>query len=303
MVVTAADQAALVQEQLPDAAVLVEPCPRNTAACLGYAATYLLKTIGDIPMLCLPADHLIQGLERITRIYTEGLELARTRPVLVTIGIKPTAPETGYGYIHRGNRLDDSPAEVYAVQQFVEKPDRLTAERYMQSGAYYWNSGMFIWRPSTILAAIRTFLPQLANTLDLIGTALGTNEEEEKLSSLYSEIKPVSIDVGIMERAENVLMLPGDLFTWSDVGSWSSWAESAAAHADSSGNVVRGDAVTIQSKNCAVVGAEKFIALVGLENIVVVDTKDALLVCHKDKAQEVKAVVDALAEKKRGELL
>ncbi len=306
MVVTAGEQRELVQEQLPGVSVLVEPMAKNTAACIGFAAIKILSSIGDVPMICLPADHLIHGVPEILEVYRRALDCARASDSLVTIGIKPTHPETGYGYIQRGAPSGDG---IFGVERFVEKPNARTAEEYMVDGGYFWNSGMFIWRPSIILAAMKRFVPELHAALLEIQGCFGTKDEAEGVKRIYSQIKPVSIDVGVMEKAENVLMLAGDSFRWSDVGSWAAWVESleAGVHRDAA-NVVEADALMIDSERCAVVGCEqhemrRFIAGVGLKDIVIVETEDAVLVCHRDRAQEVKRVVDAIRESNRQNLL
>ena len=310
MVVTAGDQLELVQEQLPGVSVLVEPMAKNTAACIGFAAIKILSSIGDVPMICLPADHLIHGVPQILEVYRRALACAGESASLVTIGIKPTHPETGYGYIHRGAAVPtEIGSDVYRVQRFVEKPDARTAEEYLVDGGYFWNSGMFIWRPTVILAALERFVPELHQALIEIMGHFDAIDEAAAVRQIYSQIKPVSIDVGVMERAENVLMLAGDSFRWSDVGSWAAWVESleAGVHRDTA-NVVEADALLIDSERCAVVGCEqlemrRFIAGVGLRDIVIVETEDAVLVCHRDRAQEVKRVVDAIRESNRPGLL
>ncbi len=305
LVVTAGHQSPLVCEQLPEAAVLCEPSARNTAACIGYAAAKVLAEVGDVPMMCLPADHIVHGQDEITAVYRDACELAAADDVLVTIGIRPTAPETGYGYIKRSDSVTPlkSGSAAYKVECFVEKPDRATAEQYLVSGEYFWNSGMFVWRPSVILAALEEFLPEQHAILERIAACFGTDDEYSKIAELYSTIEKVSIDVGVMEQAQNVLMLPGETFSWSDVGSWSAWSESKMEAADASGNIVEGDAILIGSKNTTVVSEERLIAAVGVEDLIVVDTPDAVLVCHRERSQEVKDVVEALRKNGRNDLL
>lgn len=313
MVVTAGEQRELVQEQLPGVSVLVEPMAKNTAACIGFAAIKILSSVGDVPMICLPADHLIHGVPEILEVYRRALTCARASDSLVTIGIKPTHPETGYGYIQRGT-VAKGQDDAFLVERFVEKPNLRTAEEYMVDGGYFWNSGMFIWRPSIILAAMKEFVPELHAALMEIEGCFGAADEADAVKRIYSQIKPVSIDVGVMEKAENVLMLAGDSFRWSDVGSWAAWVESLEAGVHridrdrDAANVVEADALMIDSERCAVVGCEqlemrRFIAGVGLKDIVIVETEDAVLVCHRDRAQEVKRVVDAIRESNRLNLL
>lgn len=320
LIVTAKEHAALAKEHVPDAAILVEPIPRNTAACLGFAAVRILKEVGDIPMLCLPADHFISenvdaagmaGADGKTevrpgalmRCIESALHVARTNDVLITLGISPVAPETGYGYIHRGDVFpNDSGMSVYRVRQFVEKPNRARAEEFLKTGEYYWNSGMFVWRPRVLLNAIKQFLPELHAQLEEIGQFLGSAEESQRITQIFDLIKPISVDFGVMEKADQTVVVPASGFHWCDVGSWSAWADCFAGKGPN-GNYLTGDGVFIDSKDCTVLGGKRFIAVTGLQDIIVVETEDAILVCNRGHAQEVKKVVDYLKEKEREDLL
>ncbi len=307
LVVTAAHQAGLVREQLPQAAVLSEPTAKNTAPCIGYAAIRVLHDVGDVPMICMPADHLVRQEEELRSVYRLGAELAAKSDVIVTVGIKPTHAETGYGYIHQGALRSDG---AYDVRAFVEKPDRATAEGYLRSGEYLWNGGMFIWRPSVALKEIRRQLPKLAAGLDEIATVWkgGQNPNaERRIAEIYGSLESISVDFGVMEKAENVLVLSGAKFRWSDVGSWASWAEVEAERTGSDGNFLEGDVVMVDSRGCFVLGnggeRKKLIAGVGLENLIIVETDDSILICSREHSQDVKKVVDILKEKDRKELL
>ncbi len=301
LVVTGTAYTEHVQTQLPRAAILSEPAPRNTAPCVGMAALKVLREVGDVPMLCLPADHVISNTEALLETYHKGIEIALKQDALVTVGVKPTAPETGYGYIQReavGN------GEAFKVKRFVEKPSLEKAQEFLTSGDYYWNSGMFIWRPSVLLKAIEQHLPKLRTELEELNKVFGTTDEWEQACRIFERITPVSIDVGVMEKAKNVVMLPGDSFGWSDVGSWTAWADYVAENGGAeAGNILKGDVILEGCSGCAVVGGKRLIAGIGLENIVVVDTPDALLVVHRDHAQDVKKIVDLLKAKGRTELL
>ena len=304
LVVTAADQAALAHEHLPNACVLAEPSAKNTAPCIGLAAYYLEKTVGDVPMLCLPADHLISGEKAVLAVYEHAIELALADDVIVTIGIKPSRPETGYGYIKSGLQVEEKRQPVYSVDAFVEKPTLEKAEEYLKSGNYYWNSGMFIMRPSVVINAIKEHLPDTAKKLGEISELFISEDAYQRAAELYAQIEPVSIDVGVMERASNVFVIPAQGFKWSDVGAWDSWVETLPADArDEHNNVVRGQGILVSSEDCAVVGGKKLIAAVGLKDIIIVDTDDALLVCNANHAQEVKVVVDFLKQSNREDLL
>lgn len=321
MVVTAECQADLVKTTVPGTAILMEPAPKNTTACLAFSAYYLLQTVGDIPMICTPADHLVSGDEALRVVFKKACALAKKEDLLITIGIKPSTPETGYGYIKRGNPYKDSqgkPSGAFSVAQFVEKPNATTATNYVQSGEFYWNSGMFVWRPSVFLAAVESLLPETARiTKTCAEMIVSGSSSAEELTALYKELQSISVDFGIMEKANNVVVFPGHDFDWSDIGSWSSWYESAIEDSnDGFQNVLLGDAVMIASEGCAVYSAKtqengngslktkkKIIAAVGLEDIIIVDTEDCLLVCKKNEAQRVRQVVDILKKKNETDFL
>ncbi len=295
----------LLCEQLPSAALLLEPLARNTAPCVGFAAIKVLATLGDVPMICLPADHLIDDAEALRSLFNEASELARTEDVLITIGIQPDFPETGYGYIERGAARNKSSktGNCFAVERFVEKPDLATAKEYMESGNYFWNSGMFVWRPSVVLQSFKEHLPELYRQLLDIQKAFGSANELEQCEAIFQKITPISVDYGIMERAKNAVMFSGKGLGWSDVGSWSAWMDCLKSNADSEGNVARADSVFINSNRCATIGGKRLIACVGVDDLIVVDTDDAILICNRESAQEVKQVVELLKKQGRKELL
>ena len=296
LVVTNQKLTDLVAKHLPDAAILSEPEQRNTAPALGLAAIKILNDTGDIPMVCLPSDHLIQNIGEFHKALFRALEIANSSETLVTIGIEPTSPETGYGYIKRGNPQ----ADHYAVDKFVEKPNRETAQKYLDSKDYYWNSGMFIWRPTVFLRQVENHLPELYEKLMQIKDAL-TNENQNLAHSLFLEAESVSVDVGVMERATNVSVIPGANLGWSDVGSWSSWSD--AVEEQNELNNIKGDTLLVDCNDCVAVSQKRLIAAVGLENIVIVETDDAIMVCHKNESQRVRELVDKLRENSREELL
>lgn len=320
MVVTALSQVDLVKAAVPSASILAEPLPKNTAACLGLAAYYILNTLGDIPMICTPADHIVKGDNELRSVFKKACALAEKEDILITIGIKPSSPETGYGYIRRGSPYrasDNKSTGAFAVEQFVEKPNLSTAESYVESGDFYWNSGMFVWRPSVLLSAIESLLPETARITKKCASMIidGTGSAEE-LYACYEELESISIDFGVMEEAKNVVVFPGHNFEWSDVGSWSSWFDSAISdNTDGFQNISKGDAIFVASEGCAVISSDmlpelgnpnkkkRLIAAVGLEDIIIVDTEDCLLICKKDEAQKVRQVVDILRERNRTELI
>lgn len=303
LVVTAENQIDLVRKHLPEAKILAEPMPKNTAACLGYAAAKILEEIGDVPMVCLPSDHLISGVGELTRTYSRAIDLTKTEDVLVTIGIPPSYPETGYGYIRRDSPLANS-EHSYLVHSFVEKPNKEKAKEYLASGEYFWNSGMFIWRAEVIWKAFSDYMPSLAAQLFEIRKLAAKSFPEAECRALYSQIDPISIDYGVMEKAKNVVMLAGVGFRWSDVGSWNSWKETMEeARPSEDRNVTEGDVLLVNSEDTLVVGSKKFIAGVGLQGLIVVETDDAILVCTRESAQDVRKVVDLLKSRSRTELL
>ena len=307
LVVTGKSLAPLVRQHLPESVVMSEPIARNTAPCLGLGAIKVLSEVGDVPMICLPADHLVIGHERMRDILSEAANLAAREDVLITMGIKPAYPETGYGYIQRGREYAKAQAvglSVYQVREFKEKPSHDIAKEYVSSGDYYWNSGMFVMRPSVLLKAMAEFMPDLSNALAQIKELLPQEAQEERIAEIFSKVSSVSIDIGIFEKAKNVLVFPGEGFKWSDIGSWASWAEEMRnQQGEQKENVWQGDVELIKSSQCAVMGGHRLVALVGVQDLVVVDTNYALLICHKDKTQDVKKIVDSLKAKGREDLL
>lgn len=270
--------------------ILSEPSARNTAACIGYAAIEILKKYGDGVMCIFPADHYIKDENSFAKIFNEAINTAMTSEKLVTIGIMPSFPSTGYGYI----KYHKSDIMVKDVIEFVEKPDLDTAKRYIESGEYAWNSGMFIWKASTILDNFKRYLPEIYICLDQIAESIGTENEKAVIERIYPVIPSVSIDYGIMEKSSDVVVLTGE-FGWNDVGSWDTM--DALYNADQDGNIICGDQINIETKNCISVSKGRLIATIGVEDLIIVETEDALLVCSRNKAQNVKEVVDLLKEK------
>lgn len=298
MVVTSAFQADAVRKQLPEVSpemVVSEPSARNTAPCIALAAYKLQKLDPDAVMAVLPADHLIGKEEEFLKALLAGADAACQHDCLLTFGVVPNRPETGYGYIKLGpTRLVIGSVAVHSVERFVEKPDPATAEKYVASGRYMWNSGMFIWKVSSIIKAVETYLPALSVTLEEILPALNTPEESRALEDAYRKIEPISVDHGIMEKADNVLCIPVDV-NWNDVGSWTSLEDVWTP--DEHGNSTSGEVVLLGSSNCIVCSPQKLIALLGVEDLIVVDTPDALMICRKDRAQEVRRLQEALKER------
>ena len=282
----------LVLEQLPDIPeenILCEPVGRNTAPCIGLGAVHIAKKYEDAVMMVLPSDHLIKYNKMFVQTLKEGCAIAEKGPNLVTIGITPDYPETGYGYIKFNP--DESDGHAYLVDRFVEKPNLEVAKEYLATEEYLWNSGMFLWKVSTILANIRTHLPGLYEGLMTIKEAVGTEEQELVLEKTFSGFESVSIDYGIMEKAENIYILPGT-FGWDDVGSW--LAVGRIKKSNEAGNVVDGNIITINSKNNIIQGSKKLIATIGIEDLIIVDTDDATLICEKHSAGDIKKVLENL---------
>lgn len=286
-----------VEEGIQMDHILLEPAARNTSACIGYAALEIIKKYGDGVMCIFPSDHYISDEEEFTRIIGAAIKAAEEEDKLVTIGIKPTFPSTGYGYINFDKTETNCAKQV---QEFVEKPNYETAKRYVASGSYAWNSGMFIWKASTILKNFERFLPKVAQHLQTIGDAMGTESEQEVLEREYPKIPSISIDYGIMERSGDVVVIEGD-FGWNDVGSWDTLG--VLYDMDTNGNVIKGEQINLETTNCISYSDKRLITTIGVDNLIIVETDDAILVCNKEKAQDVKKVVDILKEQGKTEYL
>jgi mannose-1-phosphate guanylyltransferase len=290
--------------QIPAGNLIAEPFGRNTAPCIALAAAILRDRDPEAVMVVLPADHWIQNVGEFQQKLRLACEAAHELRGLVTMGITPSRPETGYGYIqqddHRGEQNRFFENGLRPVLTFAEKPDLPTAERFLASGDFLWNSGMFIWRVDAIDEAIRVHLPDLAEKIDRIHESFGRTEFPDVLESIYRQIHPISIDYGVMEKADNVYVTQCE-FGWSDVGSWDETYR--LARKDEAGNSIVGDVVTIDTSRTFVRTAGKMIATVGVEDLIIVDTPDALLVCKRGDSQRVQAVVDYLRRKKIGSLL
>ena len=276
--------------------ILSEPSARNTAACIGYAALEIIKKYGDGIMVITPSDAYIKNESEFTRILGIAVKAAEEKDALVTVGITPTFAATGYGYI----KFQKTGESVLKVLEFKEKPDEATAKKYVESGEYAWNSGMFIWKASTILKNFERFLPDIYADLQKIGDAMDTADELKVIDEVYPKITSISIDYGIMEKADNVYVVPGE-FGWNDVGSFDMLG--VLHDADENGNIKIGDQINVDTKNCITYSSGRLVATIGLENVVVIETGDAILVCDKNKVQDVKKVVEQLKAAGRTELL
>jgi len=286
--------------QVPAANVIGELEGHGTAPCIGLSALYLKRLDPEAVMAVLTADHYIEKADELRGALGAAAQVAEEGR-LVTLGIEPNRPATGYGYIERGERLARiSGLDVYRVEKFTEKPDLSTAQAFMESGRYYWNSGMFIWKVSAILREFEKLMPRLYAQLMEIDAALGTAEERAVLELVWPQVKKETIDYGIMERAEDVAVIPVDI-GWSDVGDWT--ALSDLLPADAEGNVVVGQHVGLDTRGCLIHGSCHLVTTIGLEDMIIVDTEDALLVCPRERAQEVRDLVRKLKESGREEYL
>lgn len=302
-IVTNSAYIGLVNEQLPDIPkenILAEPCARNTAPCIAFAAAVVQKKYGDAVMLVLPSDHLIGYEELYTATLKKAVKLSLEGKNLVTIGITPDYPETGYGYINFSSETAQGEDDAYKVSRFVEKPDLATAKEYLASGKYLWNSGMFVWKASSIMANLSEFMPDIYEGALKIGEAYGTDSFSEVLVKEFSAFRSESIDFGIMEKAQDIYTLPGS-FGWDDVGNW--LAVERINEVDNDKNYIEGDVISVGSERTTICGGKRLIAAVGVEDIIIVDTDDALLICSKNSTQDVKKVIAQLKDGGRSELV
>lgn len=301
LVVTNDSYVDLVKNQLPgvpDENIVGEPVAKNTAPCVAIAAEMLQKKDPDATMVVLPADHHIENPNAFLQYLKAAIQKAESGEYLVTMGIQPDRPETGYGYIHGDNSTVETfnDASVYPVHAFKEKPDQETAQQFLESGDYYWNSGMFIWSAKSVLSAFEDYLPQMYKLVKESSEGLYEDAHTESINDFYHACESVSIDYGIMEDADNVFVVPGE-FGWNDVGSWT--AAYDLGEKDKEGNVIRSKQFTSADSQNNIVFSEsgKMISLVGVEGFAIVETDDAILVCKLDEAQKVKEIVNELKSK------
>lgn len=299
-VVCSAPYLDLVQRQLPelgDEQLIIEPAARNTAPCIGLAAQYLQERFPNETMVVLPADHVIQDREAFHSVL-KAAALMAADGWLVTFGMEPDFPATGYGYLEKGEPLGSfGPQKGFRVARFTEKPDLETARRFLRDQRYLWNSGMFVWRSDAILEEIRLHMPTLSAGLAEIATA----NDDMRALEVFSGLDKISIDFGIMERTEKAAMIPCSI-GWDDVGSWGALKRIRTPNPE--GNWVEGLVETVDSKNSVVFGAgSKLVALVGVDDLVIVDTDDVLMVCSGKATEDVKSLVDRLKQKKLSRFL
>jgi mannose-1-phosphate guanylyltransferase len=297
-VVTSASMSVLMQQAMPelkDINLLTEPVGRNTCVAIGLAAVHIVKQDPDGVMVVLSADHLIRPKEKLIQILQIGCAIAAKEDFLITIGVVPTRPETAYGYVRLGDIYNqESAATVYKVSGFTEKPKAALAHEYYYSHKYLWNSGMFIWSARSILAAMRTCMPETAKLLDTYSQHVGTPAESEARQELYNKAVPISIDFAVLEKAANVLTIKGDI-VWDDVGSWR--ALERYKERDTDANIVIGESLLLDTYETTVYNnADGVIVCLGLSDLVIVRTENITMVAHKTQAENIKKVLEKLNE-------
>jgi mannose-1-phosphate guanylyltransferase len=295
-----------VKEFIPEN-IIVEPARRETAPAHGLGALHIYKKDPEAVIVTEAADRLVKPVRLYLKTLKAAAKYAFENKKMITIGIKPTYPHTGYGYIRKGEKmaLVDG-VRFFKLKKFVEKPPLELAEKYVSSGEYFWNAGQFVWRADTLLSAIRKYEPVIAKNLDDIGNILGTKKEKELLGVVYEKMPKISIDYAVAERDRNFVVIQSD-FYWSDIGDWKEVWENSPK--DSFGNVIidgdedGGEVINIDTSDALVHTDGRMIALIDVDNIVIIDTPKALLVCAKSKAQNVKKIVEELKEKGKKDLL
>lgn len=294
-IVTNKNYVRMIKKQLPKIKggnIFIEPYNRETATCIGYAAVRLLKKDPEAVMIVLPSDHMISNKDEFKRTIDEALNIAKSEDLLVTMGVVPRRPETAYGYIEIGKPLEgygDIPA--YRAKRFTEKPNKTVAQMFIDKGTFLWNSGMFVWRASALLSEMEKYLPDLFGSLMQMAGALGTLEEERVVNEEYEKIDGISIDFGIMEKSPDVAVLKTNL-DWDDIGTWNALEKYYMK--DDDNNIINGLCSTIDTKNSMIFGDQRLIATIGVNNILVVDTGDIVLICDRERDQDIKEMVRQL---------
>jgi len=295
------EHGALIHEQLPELRadhLVVEPYPRGNAAAIGLAMAALYAFDPDAVAAVLPSDHVVEKRSTFRDVLLSATAAAE-QGYLVTLGVAPERPDTGFGYIEAGDRLPvTGPVPVHAVKRFIEKPKREAAEKMLAAGGHFWNAGMFVWRVADVIAAYREHLPNTARVIDALADAVGSPRYESVLAEVWEETDRTTIDYGVMEKAANVAVVPADI-GWHDVGSWAR----LAAIVQRGGNWSSDGHVAVDASGNYAWAPGKTVALVGVEGLVVVDTPDALLIASKERSEEVKEVVDRLRREEREDLL
>jgi mannose-1-phosphate guanylyltransferase len=285
--------------EIPDENIIGEPFGKNTAPAIGISALFIQRDDPDGVMVILPADHYIEDKKRFHRTILAGANQASQGDFLITIGITPRGPETGYGYIE-ADELIDKKNFIYSVKSFHEKPDMDTARVFIDQGNFFWNSGIFVARASSMLKEIAKNLPHNYGWLMKIRSSLGKDEESRVIREAYKEMEAISVDYGVIEKTKNVLMVAGD-FGWSDVGSWPSAAQYWPMDSDKNASI--GELISLDSSHCIVYSPKKAVALLGVKDLIIVEEDDALLICKRGRSQDVRRLVEILRSQGRDKIL
>ncbi len=301
-VVTNRDYAGLVQEHLPHLPadqILGEPIGRNTAPCIAYASYRIAQRDPQATIIVTPADHAVQNVDEFQRLMRLAVAAAQANDVLLTLGIQPSRPDTGYGYIQYMDEQSLPGGQFHKVKTFTEKPSLDIAKMFVESGDFLWNSGLFVWRADVILQAFRHYLPDVAEVFEEGASQLGTSQETQFIDDAYTHCRNISIDYGVMEKADNVYVLPAD-FGWSDVGTWDSLHR--IGQQDANGNMVNGDVLLYDTSGCVIkTPSERLVVVQGLEDYIVAEYDNVLLICKRSEEQRVKEfVADVKAKKGAG---
>jgi mannose-1-phosphate guanylyltransferase len=281
---------------LPYENIIIEPIGKNTAPCIGLASIIIEERFPESTMIVIPSDHIIENEEGFLKILKTATTVAQNNGNLVTLGIQPTYPETGYGYIESSYQSDlINDLSIMKVNKFVEKPDLATAQSYLEAGSFYWNSGIFVWKIETIRRYIKELMPDMHDILETMKAAFDSEDKDTIIRSEFLKMPDQSIDYGIMEKVNNIYVIPC-VFGWDDVGSWT--ALERINDLDENGNVIKGNILNLDTKRCIIESNGKLIATLGIEDLIIVDTEDVTLICTKDKAQEVKLLLKELRMQK-----
>jgi len=303
-IVSSKTQTQVLEEQtpiLPKENLIYEPVGKNTLPCIGLAAMFAERENPDGIMVVSPSDHLIKDEELFRDTVLTAAKIARGKDGIVTIGISPAYPATGYGYVKTGEDITGSERiRQYKVERFVEKPDEETAQKYLQQGGFYWNSGLFIFKISVFLEAVKQFAPDLYTDLRKIQADLGNPTFEQTLDRIYRAVESISVDYGIMEYAQNIYLVEGN-FDWNDLGSWESVY--LTDKKDENGNAGSGETILLDTKNSYVYSDSGLVAVVGIDDVVVVKDGNTTLVCKRDRTEDVKKIVDQLKAQGKNQFL
>jgi len=287
-------------QDFPPENYIVEPSGKNTAPCIALAAAIITKKDPEAVMGVFPADHLIENFESFKETVETGEKVATTHSGLVTFGITPTRPATGYGYIQYDRKLPLLENRAFKVKTFAEKPNLDTARRFLATGEFLWNSGMFIWMAKDILTSINIHLPDLYDSINNIKNAVGRENYQKVLREEWATILGSSIDYGVMEKANNVYVVKSD-FIWSDVGSWDAVYE--LGKKDPENNVLSGNVIKMDTKNCLISANKRLVSTIGIEDLIIVETKDAVLIARRGESEKIKDMVDSLKRNDMNEYL